>query len=94
MNLNTALTSKFVKRIHAVMAIIRNTDGVSTKTLQEFEHILTSLIYTAPEVLGAFNRNFGALCMRHDNEFQKLNIALSIQDIMSGKHENRTITRE
>jgi hypothetical protein len=78
-----------LSRIEKVLALLNNTmlDGESfpMEIYNSLYRIYISIHYTAPEVIGNRNKEFGCECFKHIEVLKKFNVDEKIQNIMQGK---------
>jgi len=82
-------TELLLTRIKKVLELLDNTvyeDEVFPKYIyNNLYRIYTTLYYSAPEIIGIRNTEFGIECYKHSDVFKKFNVDIPIQRIMHGK---------
>ena len=77
-------------RIKKVLILLTNTthDGepFPKKIYDNLHRIYTSLQYTAPEIIGNRNEEFGYECFKNDDILKKFGVDEQIRYIMQGKN--------
>jgi hypothetical protein len=77
------------ERIEKVLILLSNTslegEPFPKNIYDNLRRIYTRIQYTAPEIIGMCNEEFGCECIKHVDAFKKFNVNTQIQNIMQGK---------